>query len=237
MSYILDALKKAEREHGRTKVPNIETVHEIAVKKKKIVNIAAECGAVCLIAAVWLYFGTSFGRVKSNTPAPTAIYQDSVTKNSEPPPETRKLIDPNYNSQPASPEIAMNQMIPKTFNAQSATMPEIQPRAAAAKPENADPGLKTESPVAVIATVASRESPNPPGNSPPLREIAGSMKMNISFHVYSDNPYRRMIFINGTRYREGDSLEQDCILEEITPEGLILRRGEETVFLRMDAGS
>jgi len=281
MSYILDALKKAERERGLAKVPNIETVHDIAGKKKKIVWIAAECGAVCLIAAAWLYFGTSFGRVESKTPAPTAIHQGSATEDSESMSETRKSIDQSSNTPSASPGAATNPPIPKTVNAAAATMPEIQPRPAVTKPEGSGqskktesrtvtakpdssvPGIKTESSVAAITAATAqksppgdnyaglpaadaarpstfaRESPKPTensGNSPSLREIAGSMKLNISFHVYSDNPERRMVFINGKRYREGDSLEQDCFLEGITPEGLVLRRGEETVSVRVDGG-
>jgi len=276
MSYILDALKKAERERGLTKVPNIETVHDIASKKKKIVWIAAECGAVCLIAAAWLYFGTSFGRVESKTPAQTAINRGSATEDSESMPETRKSIDQSSNAQSALPGAAANPPIPKTVDTATAAVPEIQPGPAAVKPENpvqskktesravtakpSVPGIKTEPSVAAVtaapaqksppgdnnaglpaidaaapATVA-RESSKPSGNSPSLFEIAGSMKLNISFHVYSDNPERRMVFINGKRYREGDSLEQDCVLEGITHEGLILRRGEETISVRVDGG-
>jgi len=73
-------------------------------------------------------------------------------------------------------------------------------------------------------------------NTPSLREIAASMKMNIGMHVYSDNPEKRLVFINGKRYKEGDLLEQDCVIEGITPEGVLLKRREETVVLRLNGG-
>jgi len=279
MSYILDALKKAERERELTKVPNIETVHDTAVKKKKIAWIAAECGVVCLIAAAWFYFGSSSERIELKTPQPTAIQQSTATEVSTPPPETRKSIDQIYNAPPVSPGITVNPPIPEIVDATIATMPEIQSRTAAVKPESPGGNKITESrtaaakpdssvtdtnadtSVAVITSAtlqksppvddtallpaanaakpatAERESSKISVNSQSLREIAGSMKMNISFHVYSDNPDRRMVFINGKRYREGDSLEQDCILERITPEGMILRRGKETVSIRVDGGA
>ena len=260
MSYILDALKKAERERGLTKVPNIETVHDIKLKRKNIGLIVAEIGVICLVAAAWIYFRASSGRIELKVPASTVLHQGSLTEDSEPPTENGKSIDQSSNPPPASAGVALDIPIPKTLNTPITSNPEIQPRTAAAKPDSSVPNIKTELPVAAItaATVqksppgndyvglpatdtamsaaAGRESSRLPENSPSLREIASSMKMNISFHVYSDNPERRLVLINGKRYKEGDSLEQDCVLEGITPEGLILRRGEETVIFRVDGG-
>ena len=282
MSYILDALKKAERERELAKVTNVENVQDIAIKRKKVGLIVAEIGVICMIAVTWLYFGTSSGQVESKTPAPTVIHHDSVTEDSESMPETRESIDQSSNTPSASTGIALNPSIPNPANTPIATVAEMQSRASALKQETIVPKIKTESRIvsakpdnsvtniktnsniaatanagtqkpppafnnaglsiakAAIPAIVARESPNLSGNSgnlPSLRGIADSMKNNISFHVYSDNPERRMVFINGKRHREGDYLEHDCILEGITPEGLILRRGEETVVLRFNNGS
>ena len=46
--------------------------------------------------------------------------------------------------------------------------------------------------------------------------------LTFSFHVYSDTPVRRTIIINGRRVREGEWVEKQLLLEEITPKGVIL---------------
>jgi general secretion pathway protein B len=45
--------------------------------------------------------------------------------------------------------------------------------------------------------------------------------LTFSFHVYSDNPQRRTIIINGRRVSEGNLVEKDLVLEEITPLGVM----------------
>ena len=52
---------------------------------------------------------------------------------------------------------------------------------------------------------------------PPLR-LAG--------HVYSEDPKLRMILINNRVIREMDIVEKDFVVEEITPDGVIMRLGE-----------
>lgn len=46
--------------------------------------------------------------------------------------------------------------------------------------------------------------------------------MTFSFHVYSENPVRRTIIINKQRVREGSTVSAGLVLEEITPQGVIL---------------
>lgn len=57
----------------------------------------------------------------------------------------------------------------------------------------------------------------------------------MSVHLYSDDKDERMVFLDGRRYLEGDDVTADCVVESITPDGVILRRGEERVTLRPGA--
>jgi len=260
MSYILDALKKAERERGLTDVPRLETVHDLPLEKKTGVWIAAGCSVLCLIAAGWMFFSVSSGRIESKTPAPVTIDQGSVTEDSESLSENRESIVQSSNtppvSKPVSGGIARNRPIPETVNAPVAAVPKAKPRTAVAEPESSSLDVKTEpavaantdvtmqisppvddsaelsAPDAATPTVAGQESPQISGNLPSLREIAASMK--VSVHIYSENPDERIVFINGKQRKEGAYLEQDCVLESITPEGVVLKRREETFVFHLD---
>ena len=50
--------------------------------------------------------------------------------------------------------------------------------------------------------------------------------------VYSDVPAERMVFINGRKYVEGQAVSEDAVVEQITPEGAILRHQGKQVVLR-----
>jgi general secretion pathway protein B len=48
------------------------------------------------------------------------------------------------------------------------------------------------------------------------------MPLHLDIHVYSQNPQERFVFINTTRYREGDLLDEGPAIKEINEEGVIL---------------
>lgn len=267
MSYILDALKKAEKEHGLKEVPTLETIHNISAKKKTGIWIAVGCGALCLIAAVWLFFPASPEQIESTIPGTNTINNDSATGDSEPVPENREPTIQSSNT-PVLDNIAVNPPVPEKASApvdavreepihEDAISKILQLNTIAANPEQeiSNPGVIAKpSVVSAISELVVRkpqpdnnnpafvtsgattpaagrqEAPKVSGNLPSLRDIAASM--NISVHIYSENPEERMVFINRKQYKEGDFIEQDCVLESIMPEGVILKRGEETFMFR-----
>lgn len=56
----------------------------------------------------------------------------------------------------------------------------------------------------------------------PLAIRAQLPEMKYSGHVFSPNPQLRMILINTTVVREGDLIDNDTRLEEITSDGLVM---------------
>jgi general secretion pathway protein B len=46
--------------------------------------------------------------------------------------------------------------------------------------------------------------------------------LNLELHVYSDEPAQRFVYINTTKYREGEQISEGPIVEEINPLGVIL---------------
>ena len=238
MSYILDALKKAEKERELTKIPTIETVHDLTAKKKTGIWIASGCGAICLITVAWLLFSTSSGRVESKDQVHSALNTDSEIKDPNSLPENRELAGQRSKIP-----------VPETTDTPFADMDEAYYQFEETYPENPGQNENSYFPFVEITGETTRKSPPaydstvlfaPDAvrrelqqllrNPPSLREIVASMKMEV--HVYSENQDRRMVYINGKKYVEGDYMEHDCVLESITPEGVLLKRGEETAILR-----
>jgi uncharacterized protein YlzI (FlbEa/FlbD family) len=50
--------------------------------------------------------------------------------------------------------------------------------------------------------------------------------------VYSEVPAERLVFINGRKYVEGQSVSEDAVVEQITPEGAILVQAGRRIVLR-----
>lgn len=65
----------------------------------------------------------------------------------------------------------------------------------------------------------------------PAAYRAGFPALSVDVHVYNDNPSRRFVLVNGTRYGERTTLAEGPIIEQIVPDGLILSwRGERIAY-------
>jgi general secretion pathway protein B len=56
-------------------------------------------------------------------------------------------------------------------------------------------------------------------------------EMRLELHVWSTKPQERFVFVNGRRYREGDSTAEGATVEEITREGVIMNSGGNRFLL------
>ena len=50
----------------------------------------------------------------------------------------------------------------------------------------------------------------------------GVPPLHLDLHVYASQPQQRFVFVNSRKYREGDTLTEGPVVEEITPDGAIL---------------
>ena len=46
--------------------------------------------------------------------------------------------------------------------------------------------------------------------------------LHLDIHVYSDVPKERFVFINMTKLRQGDRLDEGPVVKSITPDGVVL---------------
>jgi general secretion pathway protein B len=59
-------------------------------------------------------------------------------------------------------------------------------------------------------------------------------EMRLELHVYSTRPQDRSVFVNGRRYREGDTTAEGATVVEITPDGAIMSAGGNRFLLSRD---
>jgi general secretion pathway protein B len=58
--------------------------------------------------------------------------------------------------------------------------------------------------------------------------------LKLELHVYSDVPSERFVFINGTRYQEGQAVEDGPVVKSITPDGAVLAEQGSEFFLPVE---
>jgi general secretion pathway protein B len=83
------------------------------------------------------------------------------------------------------------------------------------------------------AAASARQDNVPRLDTLPAQATAGLPALNLDLHIYASSPAQRTVFINGRRYREGESLPEGVEVLEITPEGAVLsHRGQRFLLPR-----
>ncbi len=231
MSYILDALKKSEQQRQYAKSPTLLTAQTPTPGTRRPSYLLNG-----LLAAILICSGIVVGWLRPWQPSapaegPVAALPDAT---SLPPPATAALSGPTdgsgnlehaplKQSTPAphpdnpSAHAAAEHLAPTLVDAgpaspsaQSDTGPRqattLQMPAASTAPGAADEDNKRVMGLNELPASLQREIPN----------------IVIAFHAYSSNPKERRVMINGTMHGQGEPLAPGLVLDEITPDGVIL---------------
>ncbi|HHH44646.1 MAG TPA: hypothetical protein ENK49_10960 [Gammaproteobacteria bacterium] len=226
MSYILEALKKAELQRDIGQVPGIGSEHE---KPPRSVNgtwlaIVAGFLALNLVLLVWLLWPQA-----DQGPADAGGGDRPVQRDSAVPLPGQVPVVP-----PPAPPVVEAPVRPRSVlpqpvgTATPARMPPVaQPAPPVARP--ALPAVVLPEPAPLPEPPAMEPQAAPPAASLPVwpqipdhlfRQLRGGMRMDV--HVYSDQPQDRFVLINLQKYHVGDRLQEGPLVDEITPEGVIL---------------
>lgn len=212
MSFILDALRKSERERQQKAAPGIGDV-SLRPPAKTSNRWVIVVVAVLAINAV--------------------LVTGLLLRDSESPPDSRTV-------QPAS----LPRNVPAPARRPALTAPQredVRPLAEEVPDESqsSPPAVatmaRTDPPVAAVpspalpAAAPSRQAPAPSSSPgvPTMEELVldGSLEMNplrLDIHVFSEQPGQRFVFINMTKYREGESIKEGPQVETITTDGVVL---------------
>jgi len=223
MSYILEALKKADQERGIGAVPNLATPHEIKhppTRSYRWLWLVVPLLVVNAVLVVMLVQDRDEVPATAEAPLewrppPTneqpaqAIQQTSRVTVSEAPTPERTVL-PESTRKVSSGELVM---LPQPSTVQN-PRPSLQPG------EEADQR-------AGAGTTATDTSQLPSWYELPP-EFRNRLDLpRLDLHVYSEQPKDRFIMVKLKKYREGETLESGLVLEEVLPDGMVMsHRGE-----------
>ena len=225
MSYILDALKRAESERERGVVPGLHSqsvplsrpVAGSRVVAKPLMLTVAALGLALLGTLVWrLLSPVAPANTASVGTASAPTGSQIVTATPTIPTTTPAATSLTITALPPSPPPPP---LAKAIPAKQAD--KSTPPAAKLKPE---PQQEPKQPLVAMAV------PPPAPASPrivPIGELPADVrqtlpKVVISGSTYSDNPAYRMLIINGEVFREGDKPTPDLQLEQIRVKAVVL---------------
>lgn len=195
MSYILDALRRAESERERSNVPGLHANpipadhaddDEAAAPARRWLWGAAALALSAAGLATWLLWPAA-------APAPVQL---ASAPPFPPPPVQHPPVAP---LQPG-PELKRLEPAPLIIETPVETRPSPAVPAVASAPTT--PPATTERPVPAFA-----ELPEAFRRSLPPLATSGAM--------YSDTPAQRMLIVNGQLFREGDKIADGLVLEQI----------------------
>lgn len=218
MSYILDALKKADAQRVRDPARGIHAQAALAMpapgeRERRRIHLLWGATAVLLVAAGgWLWVG---GQDKGVVPlAVNAVPAATPPSPASPSPATTVLPAPV--PVPAAlvivPPAPVESRLPTTVIVTRQALPAAAPPATAAS--------------AISASVTAR--PGPTDRTYKLAELPSDVqqawpKFAISGGVYSENVTQRMLIVNGQVFNEGSEIAPGVVLEQVRPKAALLK--------------
>lgn len=230
MSYILEALKRSERERGQGAVSPLTADLRIADTERAAprplwpwVGAAVLIGVLFGAAGWWLALRgsspgpaplagpvTRTGAVPRRAPAvpahaPASVPTEAAAKGAP--------VPPTHPALPAHSASPLTHPVPPARPA-----PSMHP----VSPDHPTPSAQSASRPASAPPSAATAAPVPNLDDLPVAFRAQLPHLQIEVYVYSPRPELRWVLINLHRYREGDRLPGGVLLERITQDGLIL---------------
>jgi len=240
LSFILEALRKSEHERQRQAGPAVAEMPIVRPPSRMPVALMVIGGLLAINLAVLLFFllrseapegareapvAAAPAPVPAATPSTPAERPAPVGRSMQPPPPPIVTAPPGREVQPLT-DVATPEPAPVSAplrEAPGAPDPMLLPPAPT-------PGVTYAEPP---ATPASGGAIPPRLDTLPAQATAGLPTLNLDLHIYASDPSQRAAFINGRRYREGDTLPEGVEVRSITPEGAVLQyRGQRFLLPR-----
>lgn len=199
MSFILDALKKSEQDRGNDAVPNVQTIHSSSLnyhQEKRAIWPWILIAVLIVNIALLIYFLIP----KMNTEITSPESRQSEKNNATIFHENNVTIDDKPDS-----ALAITNINP----------PQIQ----------TSQTVEQKMPVAET-TIEPTTPPQPVTQVMDINDLPASIRQQIpgmvfSAHVYSSDAMQRSLVINNRFMEEGEAVNRDLILMEITTNGAI----------------
>jgi general secretion pathway protein B len=200
MSYVLEALKRADAQRERGQVPGLNAQpaglppldDDTPATRRAPGLLLAAAGVVVLALLGWWWSRPAPAPTPTVTPAPAA---------------------------PAAPAPAPVATTP--VPAPVVVAPAVEPLRVTPKPAPAPP------PAAVAAAPKVEPAASSPGRITPLRELPEATRramppLVIGGSMYSAQPSQRLVILNGQVFHEGAQVGADLVVEQIRPKSVVL---------------
>ena len=250
MSYILDALKKADRDRHPAAVPTLATVHRAPAPSRRRRLWPWIAGAVIVAnLGVWLWLlrpapSVPDGALVSATRAPARPVEPVTTP--DPPDKAVVTVAPSQAPPSATrsePSVPLSRREQDLGGAPlAATKPAHTTSAGAAAQGSPSPPKSETAPEKspAPAVASAQEKPlergpaTPPASQEPPVPQEVIAKLHLQVLVYSEVPSGRLVYINGQKYVEGQRIDADLVIERITSEGVFVSYQGRRMLLRAD---
>ena len=208
MSFILDALRKSDHERQKNAVPNINQIPS-AVKRTKTPRWIVYLMGVLAMCALILGWGWMKTLNSINVPA-TRTESVRATASASP-------------SNSGSIRSLALEARTATDSAQTTFLAG---------------DIQVEPPVSAVRMEPPEPLPSSVVYAPSLSELLATgtnlPNLQLELHVFSPNPTERFVFINSSRYGEGDILQEGPQVIAITIDGVILSYAGQNFMLQRD---
>lgn len=203
MSYILDALRKAEQERTLGQVPELKTMHTPLRQpserhwSKILLGLVLAINGVALLAVLFIKYEETFdiARLTSATPE---LENLARSRNSP-------RMDSSFAEQSELPSPSPR----KSTSVAALTQPPVSPSSVV------EDFSSSESIQRMAAAV-------PPWSQPTLESPGAMPALHLDIHVYDETQSNSFVVINSARYREGEQLQEGPLLESIRADGVVL---------------
>lgn len=259
MSYILEALKRADREREQGHVPGLHSQQAsyLEAPADDEPRVSPALGWVLggatlagLGAAGWLWLQDEPAPAPSAAPPLAARQPAAVRPGNVPtvPPVPPVAVAAAPAALPAAPPPALRLEPPRPLPkpkvpVAAPAQPEVPPAPAPVPlPGSTAPIARAPAPAAAVGAVPAAAPRVPAASLPNAAKAAAPGPMpeevrrelpalGISGSVYSDRPADRMLIVNGQVLRERDELAPGFMLERIQPKSaIVLHKGQRYVF-------
>lgn len=247
MSYILDALQKSETERQSQLAP--ETYRLSRPQEAENNNVTRWLLLLCLLtllaaglSILWFIWTPQNTIAVDSQSTDKPVFVPTSTEPDVPKPSATvsTASEEAMSSKVRSSTVRSSKVRSSTAIPSELAAPATKPEQGTSSPQTASDAVsdrsitaksvkteKTAQPASVQQAMADSAIKTENKRIHTMAELPAAVRsampsLAFSFHVYASDPSRRTIIINGRRLREGQSLNKDIRLLNITPEGVEL---------------
>ena len=236
MSFILDALRKSEIERQRQSGPSM-VEFPVAREDRRLPVALIAIGVLLAVNVGVLLFFLLRDQAAPAAAATQVAIAAPASMTSAPPPVASAAVPAPASSATPLPETP-GALSPLQSEAggdddYSESAPPIYGTPSTLPPDAPDPTLLPDAAAPAHPGVIYGQAPTAE-DAAAVAAATGLPELTVDLHIYSEDPAKRSVFINGRRYVQGDHIAEGPAVEQITREGAILSyRGRRFLLPRL----